>query len=141
MDRDELLARETRAWTAFREALARVPARRRQEEGVVPGWSAHDLIWHCGYWAGWAVAQIDGTGDYDDHDDDYWDRLNAGIMREARTMGWDESLERSERERERARAALAAAPELTDAVRGEFEGETVEHYEEHTAELLAFLDR
>jgi hypothetical protein len=141
MDRDELLAREVQAWAAFRDALERVPVERREEEGVVPGWSAHDMIWHCGYWAGWAIGQIDGTGDLDDHDDAYWDGLNARIMQEARTMGWDESLERSERERERARAALMAAPELTDDVRRAFEEETVEHYEEHTAELLDFVAR
>jgi hypothetical protein len=141
MDREELLEREARSWAAFTQALERVPAERREQEGVVPGWSAHDLIWHCGYWAGWAVGQIDGTGDADDHDDAYWDDLNARILREARTMTWEESLARSERERQRARAALIAAPELTDEVRREFEGETIEHYEEHTAELEAFLAR
>jgi hypothetical protein len=70
-----------------------------------------------------------------------WDALNARIMQQARTMAWDESLERSERERGRARAALVGVDELTDDIRRDFEEETIEHYEEHTAELLAFLDR
>ncbi len=62
MDRDELLQREARAWDALEAAVARVPDDRRAEEGVVPGWSTKDLVWHCGYWAGWAGGKSRGDG-------------------------------------------------------------------------------
>jgi hypothetical protein len=139
MDREELLREEASAWEAFTTILGRVPVERRAEEGVVPGWSAHDLIWHCGYWAGYVAGQLDGTGDPGDHDDAYWDALNARVVEDARAMSWEDSIARSERERERARAALLAVDPSPDALR-EFEGDTFAHYREHTAEVEAFLE-
>jgi hypothetical protein len=139
MDREELLREEGSAWAALTAVLDRVPAERRAEEGVVPGWSAHDLIWHCGYWAGYVAGQLDGTGDPDDHDDEYWDALNAQLVEEARAMSWEESLTRSERERERARSALLAVTAPSPDQLREFEDETFVHYREHTAEIEAFL--
>ena len=51
MDREALLGREDEAWAAFSKAFTDVPEDRRDVEGVVPGWSVKDLVWHCGYWA------------------------------------------------------------------------------------------
>ena len=139
MNREELLDEEAAAWSAFTEVLGRVPADRRTEEGVVPGWSAHDMIWHCGFWAGSVAGQLDGTGDLDDHDDAYWDALNARVVEEARTMSWEESLARSERERARVREALVEAADPSADVLQEFRDETFVHYREHTAEIESFL--
>lgn len=139
MDREELLRQEASAWTELLAVLDRVPAERRAEEGVVPGWSAHDLIWHCGYWAGYVAGQLEGTGDLDDHDGEYWDALNAQIVEQARAMSWEESLARSERERQRARSALLAAADPSADLLQEFEDETFVHYREHAAEIEGFL--
>jgi hypothetical protein len=139
MSREELLDQEDAAWAAFTAALERVPPPRRAEEGVVPGWSAHDMIWHCGYWAGYVAGQLDGPGDTDDHDDAYWDALNTRVVEEARAMSWDESLARSERERARAREALRDATDPSADLLQEFEDETFVHYREHTAEIEAFV--
>ena len=46
MDRDELLEREHASWSALEAAVGRVPADRRAVDGVVPGWSVKDLLWH-----------------------------------------------------------------------------------------------
>src|SRR6266511_2228767 len=55
MDREELLEREHASWSALEAAVGRVPSDRRAVDGVVPGWSVKDLLWHCAYWAGfWA---------------------------------------------------------------------------------------
>lgn len=145
MDRDELLQREARAWDALEAAVARVPDDRRAEEGVVPGWSTKDLVWHCGYWAGWAGGKIEAmaAGTYVDesHDDAYYDEENATINEEGRGLTWDEVHARASEMRERTRAAVGSLPELTDEAAEVFSAETFEHYEEHAAEIVAFADQ
>ncbi len=143
MTADELLAQEAVAWDALRTAMDAVPADRRNEEGVVPGWSVHDLVWHCGYWAGFVGGELEkiaaGLPAEPDHDDAYWDAVNAKVFEEARTLSWEEAWARSERERERARAALARLGAPTEEAADEFAGETFRHYEEHAAEVDTFL--
>ena len=139
MDRDEMLAREQTAWDRFVAAVEALPAERRDVEGVVPGWSAKDLAWHNGYWAGYVADVLEaiiatGTG-LPDQD---WDAMNEQVIVDGRSMSWVEIWSRSEENRRRARTALAALPDVTDVAAEEFTGETYEHYEEHTAEVVAF---
>ncbi len=137
--KEELLQHEDEAWSAFVDAFGSVPADRRSDPGVVPGWSVHDMVWHCGYWVGYVVdilgkiARGESTDDSQD-----WDAINARVTEEGRTMSWDEVVVASEQNRVRVREALQALPTLTDAAVDEFRGETFEHYEEHTAEVRAF---
>ena len=136
---EELLQREDEAWTAFVDAFSAVPEDRRDERGVVPGWSVHDMVWHCGYWAGFVVDVLGKIGRGEPIDDDQdWDGINERVVEEGRTMTWDQLIVASERNRERAREALRALPTLGDEAITEFGGETYEHYEEHTAEVRAF---
>jgi hypothetical protein len=139
MDREAMLEREQVAWDAFVAAVEALAPERREAEGVVPGWSAKDLAWHNGYWAGYVgdvLEAIASTGSgLPDQD---WDALNDQVIVDGRAMSWDEIWSRSNEHRARARAALEALPELTDDAVEEFSGETYEHYEEHTAEVLAF---
>jgi hypothetical protein len=139
MDREAMLEREQASWEAFVASVQALPDERRDELGVVPGWSAKDLAWHNGYWAGYVgdvLEAIAATGHgLPDQD---WDGLNDQVIVDGRSMSWDEIWSRSEANRARARAALEALPELTDDAVEEFTGETYEHYEEHTAEVLAF---
>ena len=136
---EELLEREEQAWAAFVDAFRAVPEDRRTEHGVVPGWSVHDMVWHCGYWAGYVVdvlgkiARGESTEDAQD-----WDAVNAKVVEDGRAMSWDQVVVESERNRERVREALRALPTLTDEAADEFRGETFEHYEEHTTEVRAF---
>ncbi len=139
MDREEMLAREDVAWKAFVASVDALPEDRRDVEGVVPGWSAKDLAWHNGYWAGYVadVLEAIGAGNPVPADQD-WDALNDQVIVDGRAMSWDDIWTRSEENRSRARAALAALTEVTAAAEEEFSGETYEHYEEHTAEVAAF---
>ena len=138
MDTEELLQREDQAWSAFVDAFAAVPDDRRDDEGVVPGWSTKDLVWHCGYWAGWVGDALEKIGRGETLEDQNWDAMNDAVIVEGRGMAWDEVIVQSEHNRERARAALRALPSITDAALEEFTGETFEHYEEHAAEIRAF---
>lgn len=139
MNTEELLQREDQAWTAFVDAFAAVPDDRRDDEGVVPGWSTKDLVWHCGYWAGWVGDALEKIGRGDTLEDQNWDAMNDAVIVEGRGMAWDEVIVQSEHNRERARAALRALATVTDAALEEFSGETFEHYEEHAAEIRAYI--
>ena len=99
---EELLQREDAAWSAFVDAFGAVPEDRRSDEGVVPGWSMHDLVWHCGFWAGYVaevlhkIARGEPTEDSQD-----WDAFNAIVVEDGRAMSWDEVIVRSEQNRVR----------------------------------------
>ncbi|MEP6757846.1 MAG: maleylpyruvate isomerase N-terminal domain-containing protein [Actinomycetota bacterium] len=138
MNTEELLQREDQAWLAFVDAFAAVPDDQRDREGVVPGWSTQDLVWHCGYWAGYVGDALERIARGETLEDQDWDDVNDKVIEDGRGMSWDEIIVRSEHNRERARTGLRALPTLTDAAVEEFTGETFEHYEEHAAELRAF---
>jgi hypothetical protein len=139
MDRDELLKREDEAWSGLVDAFAGISDERREEPGVVPGWSVKDLVWHCGYWAryvGDVLHRMDaGTPEPEDVD---WDALNASVAEESKLMTWDEVITGAEEGRMHARSALQAMSELTDKAAEEFSDETFDHYDEHRAEIAAF---
>jgi hypothetical protein len=139
MDRETLLGREDEAWAALAKAFTDVPEGRRDVEGVVPGWSVKDLVWHCGYWADYVgdVLERMSAGQPEPPDQD-WETLNRMVAEDGKGKSWDEVIVAAERGRDRARAALIAMTEVTDAAASEFTDETVDHYEEHTAEIVAF---
>ena len=140
MEREELLEREASAWLDLEAAFAAVPPDRREVEGVVPGWSTHDLLWHCAYWAADAGDSLDrlrrGDPEPEEPSDD--DALVAQILAEGRGMTWDEVFAQTQRNRERVRAALTAFDDLPEEAVVLFTDETFEHYEEHAAHVRAF---
>jgi len=138
MNTQELLQREDQAWLAFVDAFAAVPDDQRDQEGVVPGWTTKDLVWHCGYWAGYVGDALERIGRGETLEDQDWDGINDKVIEDGRGMAWDEIIVQSEHNRERARAALLALATVTDDALEEFTGETFEHYEEHAAEIRAF---
>jgi Ribonuclease G/E len=104
----------------------------------VPGWSTQDLVWHCGYWAGYVGDALERIARGETLLDQDWDAVNDKVIEDGRGMRWDEIIVQSEHNRERARAALKALSTVTPEALEEFTGETFEHYEEHTAEIRAF---
>jgi hypothetical protein len=143
MDRHELLEREHASWSALEAAVGRVPADRRAVDGVVPGWSVKDLLWHCAYWAGFCADTIEAraAGDLSDpwdHDDVYWDAENDRVAQESKAMTWETVESSAAERRERARTALAKA--IDDVSVKWFVEETFEHYDEHAVEIARFAD-
>lgn len=141
MNREELLEREDEAWLDFKAAFLSVPPDRREVEGVVPGWSTHDLVWHCAYWAADVADVLERLrrGDPEPEEGDT-DSRNAEILAEGRGTTWDEAVLRTEPSRERVRAALSALGDLPEAAVELFTEETFEHYEEHGAQIRAFSE-
>jgi hypothetical protein len=136
---EELLQQEDESWSEFVDAFDAISEDSRDVQGVVPGWSTKDLVWHCGYWAGFVADVLEkiGRGEATGEEQD-WDALNAMVIEDGRGMSWDEIIVASEQNRARVRQALQALPELTDEAITEFTGETFEHYNEHAAEIRAF---
>ena len=140
MDREELLKREDEAWHELVDALAAMPVSRRDIEGVVPGWSTHDLVWHCAYWAAYTSDVLDTLhrGEPEPAEAEDRDALDAEILATGREMNWDDAYLRLEQGRERARASLSAFDELPELAVEWFEDDTLKHYEEHAAEIREF---
>jgi len=140
MDREEMLRREDAAWRGFADAAGSVPPDRRDVEGVVPAWSVHDLVWHVGYWAGYAadVIERDRAGETDlepagSQLDD------AAILAAGRGMSWDEVVARAAQSHDRVRAAFASSTSPGDVALRWFSEDTFDHYDEHAAEIRAFV--
>jgi hypothetical protein len=143
-DRDELLKREESAWAEFVAEVGRVPEHIRGDEGVVPGWSVNDLVFHNGKWAGVAAEKLgaivsSGSAGGDDPDD-VWQGKNELWAAESKSMLYQEAMARAMEERERARKALLEIPEVTDEAASWFIEETYDHYQEHTEEVSRFAD-
>jgi uncharacterized damage-inducible protein DinB len=134
---EELLQREETAWARLADALAAIPAERREVEGVVPGWSVHDVAWHCAYWAGDAGEGLERIlgGDPKPPDSDVTDEE---ILATGRALTWDELLRRAEQGRAQARAAFSAFDDPPATASTLFGDETFDHYEEHEAQIRAF---
>jgi mycothiol maleylpyruvate isomerase-like protein len=143
-DRDELLKREEAAWAEFVAEVGRVPEQRRSDDGVVPGWSVNDLVFHNGKWAGVAADKlkaIGASGSAGEEDaDEVWRGKNDLWAAESKSMLYQEAMARALEDRERAREALRALSEVTDEAASWFIEETFDHYQEHTEEVSRFAD-
>jgi hypothetical protein len=142
--REELLQAEEVAWAEFIAEVGRVPAHLRSDEGVVPGWSVNDLVFHNGKWAGvaaeklGAIAASGAAGE--EEPDEVWEGKNELWAAESKSMLYQEAMARALADRERARAALLALPDVTDEAASWFTEETFDHYQEHTEEISRFAD-
>ncbi len=142
MDLEGLLSREDGAWSELTEALEAVPVDRRQVESVVPGWSAHDMVWHTAYWADWARDAMErireGRPEREEPEDDAaWE---AEILAAGRAVSWDEAMVRLGEERLRARAALESFDgDLPEGAIEWFTDDTINHYREHAGQIRAFI--
>jgi hypothetical protein len=138
IDRDALLRREDEAWRMFAEAFDAVPAERRSTEGVVPGWSTHDVIFHCVFWADDAGAILERMREGEAEANGF-DGPESEILEAGRALSWDEVIERAADARSRVRAALMAFDDVPMRAVKWFRDETFDHYDEHAAEITAFV--
>ncbi|MEX0755442.1 MAG: DinB family protein [Actinomycetota bacterium] len=141
MEREEALSLEDRAWDDLIHAIDAVPAERRRVEGVVPGWSMHDVVWHIAYWVGPGADAVEliRQGRPEPDDEEATVAENAAIAETGRAMTWDEVIGHLERNRSRAREALGAFEGVLPERAVEFFSDyTVEHYQEHESQIRAF---
>lgn len=144
--REAHVAREADAWDGLLARYARLTSEQQTLEGVLPGWSARDLVWHCAYWAGdiapYLSSLMDGSFvDPFEADEALGDRMNAEIAAEAKTMSAAEVMERSLAARARLIAAWSwLTEEPTAAAAHWFAEQSFVHYDEHAEEIARFAD-
>jgi uncharacterized damage-inducible protein DinB len=140
--RTELAAREAAAWARFEAALDRIPRDRWSDDGVLPGWTVKDLVWHV---AGWLdrcgdelVGRREGTFVPQSETDEEVDARNAAFAAAAREMDTADVHTGLLLARERVQRGWESLPEIDDAAVESYAGETYEHYEEHVPDLERF---
>jgi hypothetical protein len=138
LEQDAMLRREEDAWRDFNAVIAAVPADRRSAEGVVPGWSAHDLLWHCAYWTEFTGSVLEKIR-AGDGDPEGGAQPEEDILAEGRRTTWDQAIARAEAGRGRARAALSAFDDdIPELAAQWFREDTFEHYDEHAEQVRVF---
>ncbi len=143
---DELSTKEETGWRSFLDVVNGVPPDRLAEEGVVPGWSVKDLVWHCAEWARFAGKHLQQMRDgvfvdpFEGVDPAHWDRVSQEMIDESRSMSFDEVLAGAEVRRAAVRDTLMSLSAVDDEVARWFADETFSHYDEHGAEIRLFLD-
>jgi hypothetical protein len=146
MSWDEILDREDQAWAAFAMQVARLSPAQRKAEGVVPGWSADDLVWHCAKWAEFTVERLTALGDrpfadpFAAESDEHWEAENQSLAARSRAMSSEEIDAGAVSIRAWVRAGVAALGEMGSEAESLFVEETSAHYDEHAAEIRRFLD-
>jgi hypothetical protein len=143
MERAEVLAQEDRAWADLMEAVAAVPAERRITEGVVPGWSTHDVVWHTAYWVSRAadvlVLACQGPPYPDEPENEsFYDGENDRAFATGRGMTWDEVQDYFASGRDRARGAMERCADSDLEWMSERCSEEIGHFREHASQIRAF---
>ncbi len=142
-DRDELLRKEEEAWAAFVSEVGRIPEHVRGLEGVVPGWSVNDLVYHAGKWAGVVVEKLDRirAGEQLGSDPtEVWQPKNDMWAAKSKSLSYEDAMTDALRERERAREALLAMDDVGHEAASWFKEETFDHYAEHAEEIARYAD-
>jgi hypothetical protein len=140
----EVLAGEEQAWNELMEAISAVPAEHRNTEGVVPGWSTHDTVWHVGYWVGRVVDVLERAAQgppypEEPEEDSYYDAENDRAFARGRDMTWDEILEYHATSRSRAREVIEGCEDRdVEWLCARFQ-EEIDHYREHASQIRAFI--
>jgi hypothetical protein len=132
----------------FMDALAALPPE-GVDSPVVDGWTARDLVWHCGYWSDHGADAMElalaGRGGEFNYDSAETNAMNASETDVGRRQDPSRVRLREDRAYARFRDALARlADDLLDVRLGN--GDTVErvirydgpdHYAEHASQLEA----
>ena len=147
-NRDDTLNTMGRSWQVFERAIALVPHDRVDAPGVVGPWSVKDLIGHIATWDQEALQALrgylaDGDGGVLATWPDDIDGFNA--REAARKRGTDLAMLRRElaechRQIVELISDLAEADFETREVETRIRVDTYDHYADHTAQILRWLD-
>ena len=132
--KQDVTRREAEAWGRFQDAVNAVPEERRETPALEAGWSAKDVVWHVAFW--WRDV-IRASREGWREDEASTDDVNLREQQRSRSLPMVEVLAEVDDVRRQLVAAWAEA-EATDEAIEYFTSETIEHYEEHQAPLLAF---
>jgi len=138
--RAEHAAREADSWAAFEAALRRIPRERWEEDGVLPGWSVRELLWHMAGWLQKCARNLErfARGEDEPTSEQTVDERNEELAAQAKGMTVDAVYRGLLSARDLVRQGWEALPNVDDRAVEELADETYDHYDEHRADLERF---
>ncbi len=137
--RTEHARREAEGWAAFEDALSRVPEDRLTAPGVLPGWTAKEMLHHVTGWIRECIGHLermrDGTFVEPEETDEWVNACNAAFADEARSLDVASVRAGLDVARDEILRRWQDLPEIDEVAVEWFAGETYEHYEEHLPDL------
>ncbi|CAN5639194.1 hypothetical protein BH23CHL2_BH23CHL2_18730 [soil metagenome] len=124
------------SWDAFLAVIDEVPEDRLEEKGACGEWSVKDLMAHMAYWDDRAIYVADTIGAGNEVEPINWQEVNT--QEAALRASWTVEESRAEMHAAHARL-LEAVDRHPDLGPGIWEGNTFEHYDEHAADVRAFV--
>jgi uncharacterized damage-inducible protein DinB len=132
---------EADAWAAFGAALDAIPRASWEDEGVLPGWSVKELLWHMAGWLQKCARRLEEmrTGREALQTGQTVDERNDELAAQARTMTVDAVYRGLLAARALVREEWDALPDVDERGISELADETYEHYDEHRTDLERFV--
>lgn len=138
METPTLLAKIDSSWHALQAAIMEVSREEASKPGVTGDWSLKDLLGHIAFWDEQAIREARRRAAGEPPRTIDVQALNEEDAAANRDLGYDELYERMQAAHTRLIAALSEMPMVDpDAV----EDDTWDHYDEHAAEIRAWLAR
>jgi hypothetical protein len=138
--RAEAAGREAGSWAAFEAALERIPRDRWEDDGVLPGWSVKELMWHMAGWLQKCARNLErfARGEDEPASEQTVDERNEELAAQARQMSVDAVYRGLVSARDLVLEGWNALPDVDERAVEELAGETYDHYDEHRADLDRF---
>jgi uncharacterized damage-inducible protein DinB len=139
--RSDHAKQEADSWGSFEAALEAIPRARWEDDGVLPGWSVKELLWHMAGWLQKCARRLEEmrTGGEAVRTGQTVDERNDELADQARTMTVDAVYRGLIDARALVREEWQALPDVDERAISELACETYEHYDEHREDLERFV--
>jgi uncharacterized damage-inducible protein DinB len=133
--------READSWASFEAALEAIPRERWEDDGVLPGWSVKELLWHMAGWLQKCARRLEEmrTGGDPLRTGQTVDERNDELAAQARDMTVDAVYRGLIDARALVLEEWVALPNVDERAISELADETYEHYDEHREDLERFV--
>ena len=129
------------SWAELMAAIEGIADKRMGEPGLAGGWSVKDVLAHIAYWESGAIGDVERAlnGEPEPSDDGMdVDAVNHRVFLERVDWTVEQTLSELHGTHERFMAALRQHPNIDPDL---IEGDTFEHFDEHTADIRAWRGR
>jgi hypothetical protein len=139
---NDLLARLDAAWLRWLTVLDRVDPARRDEKLLDDNWSITDLLAHTRFWDAEVLSDIDRWRHGMPALKNNWQQMNDDDHAANQTRPYDLVRVEMHLVHETVRQAIGSLPEdLPDEFVEQIAVDTWDHYDDHTAQIEAWLSR
>jgi hypothetical protein len=129
------------SWAKLMDVVKEVPEHRWSESGVAGEWSVKDVLGHVAYWEGRVIGTVERSlsGEPEpDISDASVEAINHGVYVERADWTTEQALAELHGTHDRLMAALRQHPTIDP---DDIKEDTFEHYDEHAADIRAWLER